>query len=298
MPSFSDYIQGLPWLGFGVGLKDTYCDAIVSHAQTADCTEQIDWLEIIPENYMNKGGYSLDVLNTLIKADFPMSSHGVNLSLGSTDPLNTDYVSSLKELFNTVQPVWFSDHLSFSSVNGHYLNDLMPLPFSQEAVDHCVTKICQVQQEFEAPFIIENISYYAEFKDAGGMNEAEFLTQILEKSDCGLLLDINNVYVNSRNHGYDPIGFLQSIPLERVVEIHIAGHLVGDELIIDTHGEPVCDDVFELFRWVYPRCNNIKAILLERDTNLPPFNELMAELKAVRMTALSSSLKPMGALAA
>jgi uncharacterized protein len=288
MSTFLSHIQHVPYLGFGLGLKDEYFQEIATHAQNSELTEQIDWLELIPENYMGKGGASLNVLESLLEAGFPMASHGVNLSLGSVDDFNEAYMEALEALFETVQPAWFSDHLSFSSVEGKYFNDLMPLPFSKETVAHCVNKIRQIKARFPYPFLIENISYYTHFKQPDALEEAAFLTEILEQADCGLLLDVNNVFVNSQNHGYDPIAFLQALPLQRVVEIHMAGHLQTETLIIDTHGEALCQEVLALFTWVYPRCPNLKGVLLERDTNLPAFDELMSELQAIRLAAYSS----------
>jgi uncharacterized protein len=159
---------------------------------------------------------------------------------------------------------------------------LMPLPFSHEAVAHCVNKIRLLKTRFNRPFLIENASYYATFPTLAQMDEATFLSHIAEQADCGLLLDVNNVFVNSRNHGYDPYDFLQGLPLERVVEIHMAGHLETDELIIDTHGEPLRREVIDLFAWIYPQCPQLKGVLLERDTNVPPLPELLAELQALR----------------
>jgi uncharacterized protein len=296
MSAFLAQIEHIPRLGFGVGLKDTYFKEILNHSETVDLAEQIDWLEMIPENYMAKGGHSTYILDSLMEAGFSMASHGVNLSLGSVDDLNTAYLEDLDNLFQAVQPIWFSDHLSFSSVNGQYFNDLMPLPFSQEAISICVNKIKIIKSKFPYPFLIENISYYSHFTAEHFLEEAEFLTSILQQADCGLLLDVNNVFVNSKNHHYDPFAFMQALPLERVVEIHMAGHLETDDMIIDTHGEPLRQEVLDLFRWVYPRCPNLKGVLLERDTNLPPFNELMQELQSIRIAAYQSELSMAGRL--
>jgi uncharacterized protein (UPF0276 family) len=290
--TFLACLRVLPKLGFGIGLKDGYTPDLLAHRKSiaslgATDSGRIDWLEIIPENYMNRGGYAALALKQLQEAGFPMVSHGVNLSIGSVDPFDNAYLDALAALFETVQPVWFSDHLCFTSVNGRYFNDLLPLPFSREAVDHCVERIRRIQAHFRIPFLIENISYYAVFSQDEGLSEAAFLSEIVRRADCGLLLDVNNVYVNARNHGYDPLAFVEQLPLERVVEIHMAGHLETDTLIIDTHGEPVCADVFALLARVYPKCENLKGVLLERDTNLPPFETLRDELQAVRQTALS-----------
>lgn len=292
-PMSSDFlaqIDLIPQLGFGLGLKDAYLDDLLTQHDTLEPAEQVEWLELIPENYLDKGGFSAHVLDSLLDAGFPMTSHGVNLSLGSVDALNPQYLDALEALFAQVQPVWFSDHISFSSSKGRYFNDLMPLPFSADAVAVCVEHILQIKQRFPYPFLVENISYYAKIPHPDALSEAAFLTQILEQADCGLLLDVNNVYVNSQNHGYDPITFMQALPLERVVEIHMAGHLETEAMIIDTHGEPICPDVFQLFQWAYPRCRNLKGVLLERDTNLPEFQTLMAEYNTLRQYAYDSLL--------
>lgn len=286
-------LPNLPKLGFGLGLKDSFVPELLANRQAQrqdapDAPGAIDWVEIIPENYMKRGGQARASIAQLQRAGFQFASHGVNLSIGSADPLDETYLHHLETLFQTVQPHWFSDHLCFSSINGRYLNDLLPLPFTWEAIDHCAERIRQVQERIGLPFLLENISYYLDFSQDEGITEAVFLREIVERADCGLLLDVNNVYVNSRNHGYDPIAFMEALPLERVAEIHIAGHLVeADGLIIDTHGEAICQNVFSLLSHIYPKCPNIKAVLLERDTNIPSFETLRNELQVVRQTALS-----------
>ena len=292
METFLKQIRHIPRLGFGLGFKDSYFQDILDHMETVDLADQIDWLEVIPENHMKKGGHSTYVLQTLEDAGFPFASHGVNLSLGSVDRVNPSYLDALEALFGVIHPIWFSDHLSFSSVDGRYFNDLMPLPFSDEAVNVAVANILEIKARFPYPFLIENISYYADFGSHNEMAEATFLTKILERADCGLLLDVNNVFVNSQNHHYDPIEFMKALPLERVVEIHIAGHLQTEQMIIDTHGEPLRAEVLDLFRWAYPRCPNLKGVLLERDTNLPLFAELLDEMKQIRLAAYESQLVP------
>lgn len=266
--------QSLPQLGVGLGLRRSLFEAIMAHR------EAIDWLEIVPENYMGKGGRSLQMLEEAMDKGFPIISHGVNLSIGSVDPLDETYLQELKALFKLIQPAWFSDHLCFTSVGGVYLNDLIPLPFTWEAVNHVVKRIKAIQSQFETPFLIENVSYYNCFS-LGEMTEAQFLSEILEQADCGLMLDVNNIYVNAQNHGDDPIAFLNQIPLERTVQLHVAGHLRKKHLIIDTHGSPVCDDVWILLEEVLRRAA-VKGILLERDNDIPPIEELLAELAQIR----------------
>jgi uncharacterized protein (UPF0276 family) len=274
MSTFTVVQNQLPALGVGLGLRRSIFDETMNHR------DDIDWLEIVPENYMAKGGHSQEMLEAAMAKGFPLISHGVNLSIGSTDPLNEHYISELKQLFKKINPPWFSDHLCFSSVGGVYLNDLIPLPFTREAVDHVVKRIKEIQNQFDIPFLIENASYYASFGH-DEMTEPQFLSEILEKSDCGLLLDVNNVYVNAQNHGYDSEVFLDAIPLERTVQIHIAGHLRQERLIVDTHGSSICNEVFDILGSVLKRVP-VKAILLERDNNIPDISELLSEIKQIR----------------
>lgn len=271
---FAELKKSLPRLGVGLGLRRSIAE------ETFAATDVIDWLEIVPENYMGKGGQALDHLWEAKDKGFPLISHGVDLSIGSVDPLSEPYLAALNEVFKEAQPAWFSDHLSFTRVNGAYFNDLIPLPFTKDALTHVVDRIKQVQQRIETPFLIENVSYYCAFAD-GEYSEAQFLTEVLEQSNCGLMLDVNNVYVNAKNHGYDPYEFIDSIPLERTVQIHIAGHLKENDFIIDTHGEAVCDEVYDLLRYTLKKVP-VLGILLERDQNIPAFTELRDELVQIR----------------
>lgn len=271
---FQEQHKSLPNLGVGLGLRRSL------HEETMANRDLIDWLEIVPENYMGKGGFALACLEEALEKGFPIVSHGVNLSIGSIDPLNETYLEELKALFKIVKPAWFSDHLCFTSVDNVYLNDLIPLPFTWEAVHHVVKRIKAVQNQFDIPFLIENISYYNCFGPLE-LTEAQFLAEILERSDCGLMLDVNNIYVNSENHGYDPIEFLSSIPIERTVQLHIAGHLRKKHLIIDTHGSSVCDAVWDLLEEVLKRAS-VNGILLERDNDIPPIESLLAEIEHIR----------------
>src|SRR5262249_52200487 len=216
-------------------------------------------------------------------ASFPLVSHGVSLSVGGTDPLDMTYLKSLKELLDRFDVPWWSDHLCFSSANGRSTHDLLPLPWTKEAVDHIVLRARQVQEFVGRPFLLENISFYMEMPCAQ-MSEAQFFAEILEKADCGMLLDVNNVYVNSVNHGFDPVEYLKQLPLERVVQIHVAGHLVHDRHIIDTHGASIVEPAYQLLAEVLKRVK-VNAILLERDQNVPEFDELLAELATIRKIA-------------
>lgn len=278
----SNFIQdskSLPILGVGLGLRRELAD------ETFASQNKIDWLEIVPENYMNLGGAIRERLDSAIEK-FPLVTHGVSLSIGSTDELSDKYVGDMKRFLNFIDAPWWSDHLCFSSVNGSYLHDLLPLPHSKEAVEHVAKRIKQAQAIIGRPFLLENISYYMNVPETA-MSEWQFLSEVVEKADCGILLDVNNIYVNSVNHGFDPYLYLDNIPLERVVQIHLAGHGKRDEVIIDTHGNAVIEPVFELLKYVLER-SNVKAVMLERDQNYPDFDEILAELARIRSIAKSA----------
>jgi hypothetical protein len=266
----------MPNLGIGLGLRRELADQIFASSAS------IDWLELVPENYMNLGGHARSRLDEA-KNKFPLVTHGVNLSIGSTDELNTEYLSSLCQLLNYIDAPWWSDHLCFTSVSGSYMHDLLPLPLSAEAVKHVAKRAKEAQSIVGRPLLLENISYYMTMPDSH-LLETDFICQILEGADCGLLLDVNNVYVNSVNLNFDPYKFIDQLPLDRVVQIHIAGHSRSDELLIDTHGAAVIEPVFQLLEYVLKR-TEVKAILLERDQNYPDFTELLNELEAVRKIA-------------
>jgi len=268
--------KSLPVLGIGLGLRRELAES------TFENRDKIDWLEIVPENYMDLGGMARERLETALEA-FPLVTHGVNLSVGSVDDLNQDYLKSLKRLLDKIKAPWFSDHLCFTSVGGKYLHDLLPLPCSKEAVKHVVDRIKIVQSYIERPFLVENISYYMSMPGSH-MAEVDFLAEILEKADCGLLLDVNNVYVNSINHNFDPYKYLDKLPLSRTVQIHVAGHTHGEEMIIDTHGNPVIEPVFELLDYVLGE-TTVNAVMLERDQNYPQFSDILAELDQMRSIA-------------
>lgn len=269
----------LPVLGVGLGLRREL------ESETFANADKIDWLEIVPENYMDVGGRARARLESALK-QFPVVTHGVNLSIGSTDELSKDYLKSLKGLLDFIDAPWFSDHLCFTSFGGAYMHDLLPLPQTKEAVRHIAERIKRVQDYIERPLILENISYYMELPHAE-ISEAQFLGEVLEKADCGLLLDVNNVYVNSINLNFDPYKYLAAIPLDRTVQMHVAGHSHGDEVIIDTHGAPVIEPVFDLLTYVLERVP-VKAVMLERDQNYPPFEDILAELEEIRSIAANT----------
>ena len=284
--------QNCPILGTGLGLRRSLFadimklanDRAESAAINIKPESVIDWLEITPENYMRRGGKRRQMLETAAKT-YPLVAHGVSMSIGSTDPWDEGYLKDLAEVFEIANPPWFSDHLCFSSVEGVYFNDLMPLPRSREAVKHVVSRIQFLQDRFQKPVLIENISQYFQYPD-DELRDAAFLTQILEAADCGLLLDVNNVYVNSQNFAQETGGakaFISALPLERVVQIHVAGHHKGALCLIDTHGAPVCDPVWELLEWTMaqPDCRPC-GVMLERDNDIPVLEELLPELQKIQ----------------
>lgn len=266
----------LPVLGIGLGFRREL------ETETLESFNLIDWLEIVPENYMNIGGSAKTRLTKALEK-YPIVTHGVNLSIGSTDELNKDYLKELKALLDFIDAPWFSDHLCFTSVEGNYMHDLLPLPQSREAIYHVCERIKRVQDYIERPLLLENISYYMEVPNCE-IEESQFLATVLEQADCGLLLDVNNVYVNSINLNFDPYKYLDSLPLDRTVQMHVAGHSHGDEAIIDTHGAPVIEPVFDLLEHVLKKVS-VNAVMLERDQNFPPFEEILGELEEIRTIA-------------
>lgn len=250
---------------------------------------QIDCLEIAPENYMNTGGDYYDQFCELAQK-YPIIFHGLCMSVGSLRPIDKNHLKQVKAFLNKFNAPWMSDHLCFSSVQGGQTHDLLPLPFSKEAVKHVSQKIKQIQDFLEMPFAIENVSYYAD-PTPPEMTEWQFLSEVLEAADCSLLLDVNNLYVNSINHDFDPYKYLKNIPLERTLHMHIAGHEQREDFILDTHGAPVIDPVWDLLSYVTAQIA-VPAIIIERDNNIPPLEIVLAEVKKARETQKKSRLNP------
>ncbi|CAN5538388.1 hypothetical protein BH11CYA1_BH11CYA1_14860 [soil metagenome] len=270
--SFSELKASLPTLGIGLGLRGSLVDSIMAFK------EKIDWLEFTPENYFQSATGGQDLLQSLGQ-HFALTSHGVSLSIGSADPLNPDYLTNLKHLVQITNSPWFSDHLSFSSVDNHYIHDLFPLPQNSLTAQHIADKIQAAQAFVGKPMLIENISAYQ--KMDGPLSESQFLTEVATTADCGILLDLNNLYINSINLKFDPYQFLAEIPLERVVQVHMAGHLQTSKYLVDSHGERVEKNVFALLEHLLTLIE-VNAITLERDQNFADFNELIYDLDHIR----------------
>ncbi len=266
--------NGFTNYGIGVGLRSQHYQHVLKNKP------KVDWFEIISENYMVDGGSPLEILDE-IADHYPLVQHGVSLYFGSYENYNRDHLHRLKELVRRTKTPFVSDHLCWGSIDGKYSHDLLPIPYTQDAVKNAAKRIKHVQEYLEVPVCIENISSYAEFIDSE-MNEWQFLSEVSELADCGILLDVNNIYVSSQNHGFDPYDYISSIPHHRVGQIHIAGHSVCDTYRLDTHDQAVLDAVWALYARAIELTGPVNT-LLEWDANIPAFEELHAEaLKAER----------------
>lgn len=260
--------------GVGIGLR------IPHYQHIFDRKPVVDWFEIISENYMVDGGRALQVLDQILD-QYRVVQHGVSMYFGSAEPLNREHLRRLKQLVRRTNTPWLSDHLCWGSVDGRYTHDLLPMPYTFEAARLTSEKIRQVQDFVEVPVAVENVSSYAEFH-VSEMTEWEFLNEVVERADCGVLLDVNNIYVSSRNHGFNPMEYVNSVPAERVAQIHIAGHSKFEKYTLDTHDHPVIEPVWDLYSRAIERCGPT-ATLLEWDDNIPTFDEVHREaLKADR----------------
>jgi uncharacterized protein (UPF0276 family) len=258
---------------FGLGLRPPfYREAMAGEVA-------VDWFEIISENFMIDGGRPLAVLETVQK-HYPLALHGVSLNLGGSDPLDPDYLDRLARLVRRCQPLRVSDHLCWTRHGGHHLHDLLPLPYTREAVDHVAARIRQVQDRLQRQILIENVSSYVEFR-SNEMTEAEFLVEVAEQADCLILLDLNNIFVSAHNHDFEPQDYLAILPAERIGQIHLAGHSASGLLLIDTHDQPVADPVWQLYRDALHRFGPV-ATMIERDDAIPPLKQLLDELNIAR----------------
>lgn len=257
-------------LGFGLGLRVPHIEEIIQTQPKA-----INWLEIITENYLVSGGKSLYQLNK-IREIYPVVMHGVSLSIGSIDPLDYDYLSKVKKLRDNIQASWVSDHLCWGGIHQKNLHDLLPLPYTEEALQHVVDKIKQVQDYLGQRLVIENVSSYISYEHSV-LTEWDFLTEVVNQADCLLLLDLNNIYVSSFNHGFSPETYLSAIPKNRVQQFHLAGHANFGDHIVDTHDHPIIDSVWNLYEKavaLFPETST----MIERDAHIPPLSELIQEL--------------------
>jgi uncharacterized protein (UPF0276 family) len=261
---------GLPNLGIGVGLRTVHYGHLLEHWPA------VDWFEIISENYMQTAGRPLYFLDQIAER-YPIVMHGVSMSIGSTDDLDTSYLAELRALRNRAGALWVSDHLCWTGVAGRNTHDLLPMPYTDEALLHTASRVRMVQDILEAPLVLENPSSYVEFAGST-MTEWQFLRALAEETDCGILLDVNNVYVSAYNHGFDPGAYLDAVPFDHVVQMHVAGHTHAGTHIIDTHIGPVIDPVWDLARDAYHRCKGT-SILLEWDAEIPSFEEVHREAK-------------------
>ncbi len=260
-------------LGFGLGLRTAYYDQILAERPP------IDWFEILSENYLVPGGKPLYYLDR-VRESYPVAMHGVSLSIGSVDPLNLDYLEQLRVLADRIEPEWISDHLCWTGCGGHNFHDLMPLPYDRGTVRHVAERVLRVQDYFGRRILLENVSSYLEYRQSE-MTEWEFVKEVAEAADCRLLLDVNNVYVSSVNHGFDALTYIQSIPRQLVQQIHIAGHRDHGHYIIDSHDQPVVDTVWNLYAHALQRFGPV-ATMIERDDNMPPLADLLSELDHAR----------------
>jgi uncharacterized protein (UPF0276 family) len=258
----------IPNLGVGIGLRT------VHYARILETRPAVDWFEVLSENYMQTQGRPLHYLDA-VSAHYPVVMHGVSLSIGSTDPLDERYLSALRGLRERSGARWVSDHLCWTGVAGRNIHDLLPMPYTEDALCHVADRVRRVQDVLGGPLALENPSTYVEFVSAS-MPEWEFLARLAEKADCAILLDVNNVFVSSHNHGFDPQQYLRGLPFDRVVQLHVAGHTDHGTHIVDSHIGPVVDDVWRLLGQAYRLAGGV-SVLLEWDAEIPSFEEVHAE---------------------
>jgi uncharacterized protein (UPF0276 family) len=266
--------------GFGLGLRPPHYEALLSEPHA------IDWLEVITENYLVPGGKPLDYLDR-IRQRFPVVMHGVSMSIGSSDDIDVEYLKTVRALASRIEPHWISDHLCWTGVEGRNLHDLLPLPYTEEALSAVVTRVGQVQDILGRQILLENVSSYLTFH-ASAMSEWEFLREVAQRADCNILLDNNNIYVSSVNHGFDPAKYLQAMPASRVRQLHLAGHSDMGGHLIDTHDHPIVPPVWELYAKAVAQFGDVPT-MIERDDNIPALGELVAELDLARAIAARHS---------
>lgn len=264
---------GFPDLGLGIGLRTTHFSHILSEEP------DMDFFEILTENFLDTGGRPSHVLDRVAER-YPVVMHGVSMSIGSTDPLDFDYLDKVKALADRTGARWVSDHLCWTGVLGRNTHDLLPLPYTEESLRHCADRVRTIQEHLERPLVLENPSTYLEFS-VSDIPEWEFLARLAEEADCGILLDVNNVYVSAFNHRFDARAYIEAIPAERVCQYHMAGHTNKGTHIVDTHSDHVIDEVWELYGHTL-RHVGLRATLLEWDADIPPFEVVRAEVLKAR----------------
>ena len=262
-----------PALGFGLGLRVDHYEAILADHPA------VDWFEVLSENYLVPGGKPLNYLMRM-RERYPLAMHGVSMSIGSTAPLDREYLRQLKELARRVEPEWISDHLCWTGVAGRNTHDLLPLPYTEEALAHVAERVRTVQDILGRRILLENVSSYVAFRDSR-LTEWQFLAEIAARADCLILLDVNNIYVSAVNHEFDALEYLNAIPVERVQQIHLAGHENHGTYLVDTHDHPVPDPVWQLYAAAVRRFGAVST-MIERDDHIPPLEELTAELDEAR----------------
>jgi hypothetical protein len=262
-----------PFLGFGVGLRRPH------YALVLEERPRIDWFEVISENFMVPGGRPREVLER-VRENYPIVLHGVSLSIGSTDPLNFDYLRDLRALARRIEPAWISDHLCWTGVGGRNLHDLLPLPYNDDVVRHVAQRLRAVQDFLERRIAIENVSSYLQYRSST-MSEWEFLAAVAEEADCAILLDVNNIFVSAFNHGFDAAAYIDAVPAHRVIQFHLAGHSDYGTHLLDTHDHPVREEVWQLYERAVARFGAVSA-LIEWDEKIPEFAELLATADRAR----------------
>ena len=263
-------------IGFGLGLRPEHYEEIAANPG------RVGWFEALSENYMVPGGRPMHWLDS-IRRDYPMALHGVSLSIGSIDPLDDGYLTDLKALADRVQPLWISDHLCFTGLRGTNMHDLLPLPYTEEALNHVAERVSRVQDRLGRRLVLENVSSYVTYA-ASELSEWDFIAELSRRADCEILLDVNNVYVSSFNHEFDALAFLRAMPRERVRQFHLAGHTHKGSHIIDTHDHPIVPDVWSLYAEAVKLFPGVPT-MIERDADIPPYEELLAELDIARRIA-------------
>lgn len=276
-------------LGFGLGLRSGHFNSVLNgHVQTAQ------WFEVISENYMGTGGRPLYNI-TKVRQNYPLVMHGVSLSIGSTDPLNKNYLKSLKQLVSVLEPAWVSDHICWTGVEGQNLHDLLPLPYTEATIQHVCRRIDEVQNFLGQKMVFENVSSYLTYAQSE-MSEWDFISEISRRTGCGLLLDVNNIYVSSVNHLFDPMDYINGVPADAIEQIHLAGHSTykteaGDCYLVDTHDHPVCKQVWDLYEQAIKLFGKVPT-MIERDAKIPSFEELELELNTAKQITEKVTTSP------